>query len=72
LAAVLEIPLLCLGLFWERWKRRPAPELLEASKGPVIVSAVWLFRLKEITEVGGGFISRSLGTQLLVHEREVV
>jgi exosortase len=34
------VPLLCLALFWERWKHRPAPELLEASTGPLIVFAV--------------------------------
>jgi len=34
------VPLLCLALFWERWKRRPAPELLEASTGPLILFAV--------------------------------
>jgi len=27
-------------LFWERWKHRPAPELLEASTGPLIVLGV--------------------------------
>jgi exosortase len=31
------VPLLCLGLFWERWKHRPAPEPPEASTGPLIV-----------------------------------
>ena len=34
------VPLLCLALFWERWKDRPAPELLEAATGPLIVFAV--------------------------------
>jgi exosortase len=34
------VPLLCLALFWERWKRRPAPELLQASTGPLILFAV--------------------------------
>jgi exosortase len=27
-------------LFWERWKHRPAPELLEASTGPLIVFGI--------------------------------
>ena len=34
------VPLLCLALFWERWKHRPAPEPMEASTGPLIVWAV--------------------------------
>ena len=34
------VPLLCLALFWERWKHRPAREPVEASTGPVIVWAV--------------------------------
>jgi exosortase len=34
------VPLLCLALFWERWKQRPAPEPVEASTGPVIVWGV--------------------------------
>ena len=33
------VPLLCAALFWERWQRRPAPEALEASSGPLII---WL------------------------------
>jgi exosortase len=31
------VPLLCLGLFWERWQHRPAPEPPEVSTGPLIV-----------------------------------
>jgi exosortase len=31
------VPLLCLCLFWERWKHRPAPEPLDASAGPIIL-----------------------------------
>jgi hypothetical protein len=31
------VPLLCLTLFWERWKHQPAPELLKASTGPLIL-----------------------------------
>ena len=31
------VPLLCLALFWERWKCRPAPGTPEASAGPLIV-----------------------------------
>jgi hypothetical protein len=34
------VPLLCLALFWERWKHRPAPELLQAATAPLIVFAV--------------------------------
>jgi exosortase len=34
------VPLLCLCLFWERWKHRPAPEPLEALTGPLIVWGV--------------------------------
>ena len=34
------VPLLCLALFWERWKQRPAREPVEASTGPVIVWGV--------------------------------
>ena len=34
------VPLLCVALFWERWKLRPAPELLDASTGPLIVFAL--------------------------------
>ncbi len=31
------VPLLCLGLFWERWHHRPVPEPPEASTGPLLV-----------------------------------
>jgi exosortase len=31
------VPLLCLALFWERWKSRPAPEPLDVTAGPTIV-----------------------------------
>jgi exosortase len=34
------VPLLCLALFWERWQHRPAPELLSATTGPLIVFGV--------------------------------
>ena len=34
------VPLLCLALFWERWKHRPAAEPLEALAGPLIVFGV--------------------------------
>ena len=34
------VPLLCLALFWERWKQRPTPDLIEASAGPLIVFAL--------------------------------
>ena len=34
------VPLLCLALFWERWKHRPAREPMEASTGPLIVWGV--------------------------------
>ncbi len=34
------VPVLCAALFWERWKHRPAPELLEAATGPLIVFAM--------------------------------
>jgi exosortase len=31
------VPLLCLALFWDRWKRRPAPAPVQAASGPVIL-----------------------------------
>ena len=31
------VPLLCAGLFWERWKRRPAADPMAACTGPLMV-----------------------------------
>ena len=34
------VPVLCLALFWERWKNRPEPELLAGVTGPVVMFAI--------------------------------
>src|SRR5262245_7869314 len=39
------VPLLCLCLFWERWKRQPTPAPPLATTGPMLVSAVLLVGL---------------------------
>jgi hypothetical protein len=66
------VPLLCLALFWERLKHRPAPELLKASTGPLIVFSVLALTLRPsclLLESEYGTISgRSFAEPLHVRE----